>query len=189
MATAYEFVKNNSVMNRIVVIVVLKVLFLLSFLVIIPAQRPVFLSTYCSFSWTSIRIKNVEEGKLFHDYHYRFNLSPESTIQFIIWININVWQIAGLLLSCLIIKKKKEICSDWFNSWITVFTCRSLREVSSHHLWPRWPRPWKTSTAQMKSVTRLPTQTPVLSRRRTLWPLHTGTSQYHDALGVTSPQS
>lgn len=75
--------------------------------------------------------------------------------------------------------------SDYLMSFVAVtaeqlcFTFRSLQEASSRHLWPRWLRPWKTSTAQMKSVTRLQIQTPFQGQRRTHWPLHTGTSSIH----------
>lgn len=57
---------------------------------------------------------------------------------------------------------------------VLIFTHRSLRQVSSAPLWPPWLPPWKISTARSKSVTRPPTRTPAQSRRRTLWPLHTG---------------
>lgn len=67
-----------------------------------------------------------------------------------------------------------HVCIIGLKLWILIFTHRSLRQVSSPPLWPPWLPPWKISTARMKSVTRPPTRTPARSRRRTLWPLHTG---------------
>lgn len=64
-----------------------------------------------------------------------------------------------------------------WNELLNTFFCtrRSLQAGSSHHLWPRWPHQWKTSTALMKSVIPPPIPTPSQDQHRMHWHLHTGT--------------